>query len=326
MKPIDRAQALYIPVTAIKVFDMEDIVKKYGLDDPVYIQYWHWMVGKEDPDTGKIEGGVLHGYLGWSQVGRSSVAEMIARRAPATAELILWSIVPMIGLSVWFGVKSAENHNKFVDHFLRISAIVGWSIPAFVLGFFLLSYFSSDLQWFPPGRLTIEIKEFVQSDEFINYTNMYTIDALLNWRLDIFWDALRHLVLPVVTLSVTGWAFLLRVTRFSMLETLGQDYITVARSKGLPEETIIRKHALPNALIPVITMGGLILVGLINGVVITEIIFFFPGLGSFLAEAAIALDLVSVAGVTLFSSVILVVGNLMVDVLYVVVDPRIRLN
>jgi peptide/nickel transport system permease protein len=187
-------------------------------------------------------------------------------------------------------------------------------------------YFSSQLHWFAPGRLTLEIREIVQSDQFINYTNMITIDSILNLRFDIFLDALKHLVLPCVTLSVSSWAFLLRVTRFSMLETLHQEYITFARSKGLSEEDIVRKHALPNALLPVITVGGLILVGLFNGVVITETVFNYPGLGSFLAKAAVSLDLVSVAGVALFSSIILVVGNLVVDVLYVVVDPRIRLD
>jgi peptide/nickel transport system permease protein len=155
---------------------------------------------------------------------------------------------------------------------------------------------------------------------------MNTIDAILNFRFDVFDDALSHLVLPVITLSVANWAFLLRITRFSMLETLQQEFLTFARSKGLSEDMVIRKHALPNTLIPVITVGGLTLVGIINSVVITETIFNFPGLGSFLAEAAASLDLVSVAGVTIFSSLILVFGNLIVDVLYVVVDPRIRLD
>lgn len=326
MKPIDRAQALYVPATAYKPRDIAGLMNKFGLDEPMHVQYWNWMVGKEDPDTGEIRGGVLRGNLGWSQVGRSTVAEVISRRLPATAELILWSIIPIIGFGVWLGVKAAENKNKIVDHILRIAAISGWSIPAFVIGFVLLLYFSSQLHWFAPGRLTIEVREIVQSEEFINYTNMHSIDALLNWRMDVFVDAVKHLVLPILTLSLTSWAFLLRVTRASTLETLGKEYITTARSKGLPEKTIIRKHALPNALIPVITVGGLMLVGLFNGVVITETVFNYPGVGSFLAEAAISLDLVSVAGVTLFSSVILILGNLIVDVLYVVVDPRIRLN
>lgn len=326
MKPLDRAQALFPADISNKATDYGVLAIKYGLDDPVHIQYWNWMVGKEDPDTGEISGGVLRGNLGWSQIGRSPVAEVIAHRGPATAELILWSVMPIIGLSIWMGVKAAVNYNKFIDYVLRISAITGWSIPSFVFGFLLILYFSSELHWFSPGRLTMDIRVIVESDEFINYTKMHTLDALLNWRFDIFLDALNHLVLPVITLSATSWAFLFQVTRFSMLDTLNQEYVMTARSKGLPNKTVVQTHAVPNALIPVITVGGLVLVGLFNSVVITEVVFNLPGLGSFLAKSANALDLISVAGVTLFSSVILIVGNLIVDVLYSVVDPRIRLN
>jgi peptide/nickel transport system permease protein len=328
MNPMDRAKALFqvVPSDFNRPRDYEGLIQKFGLDDPVHIQYWNWMVGTYDTYTGEIKGGILRGNLGWSQIGRSPVAEVIVKRLPATTELVLWSILPMIGVGVWMGIRAALNHNKFVDQLLRISAITGWSIPAFVFGLFVMYYFSSKLHIFPPGRLSLEFSDLVISDEFINYTNMNTIDAILNLRFDLFFNALSHLVLPIFTLTIANWAFLLRVTRFSMLETLQQEYLTFARSKGIPEPLIVRRHALPNALIPVITVGGLILVGLINGVVVTETIFNYPGLGSFLAEAAISLDLVSVAGVTMFSSLILVFGNLIVDVLYVVVDPRIRLD
>jgi peptide/nickel transport system permease protein len=150
------------------------------------------------------------------------------------------------------------------------------------------------------------------------------LDGILNLRFDIFIDAVEHLVLPVLTLSVVSWAFLLRVTRSSMLDTLRQDYMTTARAKGLPERKVVWRHAVPNALIPVITVGGLTLIGLFNGVVITETIFNIKGIGSFMAEAAVSLDVVSVLGMTLFSSFLLVFGNLVVDVLYGIVDPRIR--
>ena len=186
--------------------------------------------------------------------------------------------------------------------------------------------FYARLGWFPPERLSQWASRIVTSPEFTRYTQMNTVDALLNLRFDIFLDSLRHLVLPVVTLSVISWAFLLRVTRSSMLDTLRQDYMTTARSKGLAERNVIRRHAVPNALIPVITVGGLTLIGLFNGVVITETVFNWPGMGKFLAEAALSLDVVSVLGITLFSSFILVFGNLVVDVLYGVVDPRIRLE
>jgi peptide/nickel transport system permease protein len=133
-------------------------------------------------------------------------------------------------------------------------------------------------------------------------------------------------VLPVLTLAYLGWARMLRVTRSSMLDTLRQDYMTTARSKGLAERIVVRKHAVPNALIPVITIGGLTMIGLFNGVVITETVFNYPGMGSFMAQAALSLDIVSVLGITLVSSFILVGGNLVVDVLYGLIDPRIRLE
>jgi peptide/nickel transport system permease protein len=166
--------------------------------------------------------------------------------------------------------------------------------------------------------------QVIQSASFIQYTHMHTIDALLNLRLDIFFDALRHLFLPILTLAYLNWAYLMRLTRSSMLDILRKDYITTARAKGLHEDRIIKKHALPNALIPVVTVGALMVIGLLNGVVITETIFNFPGMGSFLAVSALSLDVVSVLGVTMLGCFILVLGNLIVDILYGVIDPRIR--
>jgi peptide/nickel transport system permease protein len=325
LTPYERA-ALYVTDIPKRQGAIEGIIEKYGLDDPIPVQYYYWMVGRKDEDTGEIKGGILRGDLGWSKVGKSSVVDVIRRRLPATAELALWAAVPLIGLAVWMGVVAAVNHNKLPDQILRVFAITGWSIPTFVFGLVVLMIFYARLGWFPPERLSEWALRVVMSPEFNRYTNMNTVDALLNLRFDIFVDALRHLVLPVLTLSVISWAFLLRVTRSSMLDTLRQDYMTTARSKGLAERRVIRRHAVPNALIPVITVGGLTLIGLFNGVVITETVFNWPGMGSFMAEAALSLDVISVLGITLFSSFILVFGNLVVDVLYGVVDPRIRLE
>jgi peptide/nickel transport system permease protein len=325
LTPYERA-SLYVTDIPKRQGAIEGIIEKYGLDDPIPVQYYYWMVGRKDEDTGEIKGGVLRGDLGWSKVGKSSVAEVIARRLPATAELALWAAVPLIGLSVWMGIMAAVNHNKLPDQILRVTAITGWSIPTFVFGLLVLMIFYARLGWFPPERLSEWALRVVTSPEFTRYTNMNTVDAILNLRFDIFLDSLRHLVLPVLTLSVISWAFLLRVTRSSMLDTLRQDYMTTARAKGLAERKVVRRHAVPNALIPVITVGGLTLIGLFNGVVITETVFNWPGMGSFMAESALSLDVVSVLGITLFSSFILVFGNLVVDVLYGIVDPRIRLE
>jgi peptide/nickel transport system permease protein len=324
LTPYDRV-ALYVRDIPRRPGAIDELVVRYGLNDPIPVQYWRWMVGRKDAETGEVEGGVLRGDLGWSHVGRSSVAGAIAHRLPATAELALWAAVPLIGASIWMGVQAATHHNKLVDQMLRVLATAGWSIPTFLFGLLVLMIFYARLGWFPPERLSAWAMRAVQSDAFMRYTEMNTLDAVLNLRFDVLLDALRHLILPVVTLSVLNWAFLLRVTRTSMLDTLREDYMTTARAKGLQEQQVIRRHAVPNALIPVITVGGLTLINLFNGVVITETVFGYPGMGSFLAEAALALDVVSVLGVTLFSSFVLIFGNLVVDVLYAVVDPRIRL-
>jgi len=149
---------------------------------------------------------------------------------------------------------------------------------------------------------------------------------LLNLRLDIFWDALRHMILPVITLAYLWWALQMRVTRSSMLETMRQDYITTARSKGISERKVVNKHALPNALMPVVTLGGATVIGLLGGVVIVETVFNYPGIGSAYAAAAVQLDVITVLAFTLMNSFIMVVAYVIVDVLYAYIDPRVRLD
>jgi len=325
LTPYERA-SLYVKDIPKRQGAMEGIIKKYGLDDPIYKQYYFWMIGRTDAITGEIKGGILRGDLGWSKVGKSPVIDVIGRRLPATAELAIWASIPMIGIGIWLGVLSAVHHNKLPDQIMRVFSIVGWSIPTFVFGLLVLMLFYAKLGWFPPERLSGWASQVVQSDEFVRYTQMNTVDSLLNLRLDIFFDSLRHLVLPVITLAYLNWAYMLRITRSSMLDTLNQDYMTTARSKGLSESVVVRKHAVPNALIPVVTVAALMMISLLNGVVITETIFNYPGMGSFLAESALSLDVISVLGVTMVSSFILVFGNLVADVLYGVIDPRIRLQ
>ncbi len=325
LTPYERA-ALYVADIPKQIGALDEIIVKYGLDDPAPVQYWYWLVGKKDPDTNEIKGGVLRGDLGWSKTGKSNVSEVIGRRLPATVELALWAGIPMIFIGVWLGVLSAIHHNRFIDQVLRVFSIVGYSIPVFVFGLVVLMVFYARLGWFPPGRISDWASQIIQSSSYVSYTRMYTVDALLNGRFDVFLDAVKHLILPAFTLAYLNWAYLLRVTRSSMLEVLRQDYMTTARAKGLTEPIVRNRHAVRNALIPVVTIGALTLIGLLNGVVITETIFDFPGMGSFLSEAALSLDVISVLGFTLFASFILVAGNLVVDMLYGVIDPRIRLD
>ncbi len=327
LTPYERA-ALYVTDIPKRQGAIDEIVKKYGLDDPLWEQYWHWMVvGRKDPDTGIVKGGILRGDLGWSKTGKSSVTDVIGRRLPATVELAVWAAIPMIGIGIWLGVLSAVHHNKLLDQIMRVISIIGYSLPSFVFGLLLLMIFYAKLGWFAPERLSDWSSRIVQdAEQFTRYTQINTLDSLLNLRFDIFIDAVKHLIMPVTSLAYLNWAYMLRVTRSSMLDTLRQDYMTTARAKGLAEGIVIRRHALPNALIPVVTVGALIMIGLFNGVVITETVFNYPGMGRFLAESAMTLDIISVLGITLFSSVVLVFGNLIVDVLYGAIDPRIRLQ
>jgi peptide/nickel transport system permease protein len=308
----------------------EALIKQYGLRDPIYVQYANWLFGREvtDPVTGEktVSGGILRGDFGWSRSGSDSISNIISRRFPATLEMALWAIIPIVGVGIWMGVLAAVNHNKLIDQILRVFAIIGTSVPVFVFGLVALMILYAKLQWFPPGRISDWASIIVNGDSFIRYTSMNTFDALLNGRLDIFFDALRHLVLPILTLAYIQWALLLKVTRSSMLEALRQDYVTTARAKGLKERVVINKHARPNAMIPVVTVSGFTIVGLLNGVVITETIYTYPGIGSVAAQAAVQLDVLTVLGFTLFNGIILLTANLVVDVLYAIVDPRVRLS
>jgi peptide/nickel transport system permease protein len=155
---------------------------------------------------------------------------------------------------------------------------------------------------------------------------LLSIDALLNLRFDVFWDALRHMIMPVITLSYISWATFVRVTRSSMLETLRMDYVTTARAKGLRENVVINQHARPNAMLPVVTMMGSSIVGLLGGVVITETVFNYPGIGKAAADAAAQLDVVTILGLAIFTGMILILSNLVVDILYAFIDPRVRLS
>jgi peptide/nickel transport system permease protein len=326
LSPEERS-ALYVRDIPKNEATMAGVIKRYGLDDPLLVQYWHWLVGRKDTQTGEIVGGILRGDLGYSRSQSQPVNDLLLRRFPATVELALYTILPVIVIGVWLGIVAAVNHNKFIDQAARVFAILGHSLPSFVVGLLVLMIFYARLQWFPPGRLSDWANAIVINPEtFRTFTRLITIDALLNGRVDIFLDALRHLVLPVTTLSTISWAVYVRVTRSSMLETLRQEYVVTARAKGLKENTVIHGHARPNALIPVVTLAGGTIAGLLSGAVFTETIFNYPGIGQAAGQAAITLDVVAVLSFTLLSGLILLAANLLVDVLYGFVDPRVRLS
>ncbi|MBW6474197.1 MAG: ABC transporter permease [Anaerolineaceae bacterium] len=326
--PVERS-ALYVVDFPKNEKQIDAVIKRYGLDDPFFVQYWRWLVGVQRPDTqGNIvrDGGILYGDFGYSRTASQEVIDIIKNRFPNTLDLALWTIFPMLSVGIWMGVKAAVNQNKFFDQAARIYSIIGTSFPTFVFGLLLLMLLYANNQWFLPGKMSDWVSILIYSGEFKQYTHLLSIDALLNLRLDIFWDALRHMIMPIITLSYISWATFVRVTRSSMLETLRMDYVITARSKGLKEADVINKHARPNAMLPVVTMMGGSIVGLLGGVVITETVFNYPGIGKAAADAAAQLDVVTILGLAIFTGLILIISNLVVDILYAFIDPRVRLS
>jgi ABC-type dipeptide/oligopeptide/nickel transport system permease component len=312
LDPAERA-SLYLTQPPKTQAALDQLITKYGLNQPLPIQYWNWL------DR------TLHGDLGYSKTAQQPVMSAIASFFPATLELSVWSFIPIIVIGIWLGMLAATHQDKLIDQVTRIFSIIGYSFPTFVFGLLVLMIFYATLQWFPPGRLSQWASAVVDLPSYHQFTGMNTVDSLLNGRADLFFDALRHLFLPALTLCYIQWALILRVTRSSMLDVIRQDYVTVARAKGLRERDVINKHARPNAMIPVATIGGLLLFQLMNGVIITETVFNYRGMGFWIAQSALQLDVISVLGVTLFEGAILVLANLVVDVMYAYLDPRIRL-
>jgi len=325
LSPVERS-ALYVRDFPKNEKAIEGIIKRYGLDKPFYEQYWRWLVGVVDPMTHERSGGIVFGDLGYSRTSSQPVSELIKNRFPNTLDLTIWTIAPMILVGIWLGVQSAIHHNGFIDQAARMFSIIGTSFPTFVFGLMVLMLFYANLHWLSPGRLSDDLMRQVSLSSFHRYTSLITFDAILNGRFDIFLDAIKHMILPILTLSYINWATFLRVTRSSMLETLRMEYVTTARAKGLAERDVIYKHAQPNAMIPVVTLAGFSIVGLLAGVTITETVFNYPGIGSAAARAAVSLDVVTVLGFAIFVGFILIVANLVVDILYAVVDPRVRLS
>lgn len=293
---------------------VDQIIAKYGLKDPMYLQYGRWL--KQ----------VAQGDLGYSETAKMPVAAAIRVFFPATLELSVLAFIPILVIGVYFGTLSAVYKDKWLDQLTRFVAITGYSLPSFVLGLLLLMIFYGKLHVFPPGRYSLDTDLLVHADSFRHITGILSFDCLLNGQFAAYLDVTKHLILPAATLVYIDLALLLRITRSSMLEELGKDYIRTARAKGLPGPVIVKKHALKNALIPVVTLSSLIFITLLGGVVITETVFDFPGIGRWGVVAAQQLDIPGVLGSTLLAAGLFVVANLVSDILYAVVDPRIRVG
>ncbi len=281
--------------------------RAYGLDRPVAVQYVVYM------------GRLLQGDLGVSIRTRRPVAEDLREFLPATVELgtVAWVVALLLGLPA--GILSAIYKDRLFDHLSRIAALIGASMPVFWLGLLLLGSLYFRLRWFPgPGRLDITISPPTAR------TGLLLIDTLLAGDGTAFGNALRHLMLPGLTLGLFSTAVVARMTRSAMLEVLYQDYVRTARAKGLPGRRVILWHALRNAMIPTLTIIGIAFGNLLSGAVLTETIFAWPGLGRYATTSAVSLDFPAVVGVTLVAAVIYTLVNLLVDLLYARLDPRVR--
>jgi len=279
---------------------------RWGLDLPLWDRYWIFLTG------------LLHGDLGVSISSQRPVLEDIAQYAPATVELssVAFLLSLLVGLPL--GIVAAMRRDSWIDHAARSISLVGVSAPTFWLAFIMLAVFYGWLGWAPgPGQIS--------ADQFPPpvVTGFMLIDAPLAGQWGTFWDVVHHLILPAIVLAAATLGLITRTTRAAMLEALSQDYIRVARAKGLLRRAIMLGHALPNAMLPVVTLGGLAYAQLLTGTVLTETIFSWPGLGRYTFQSAVTLDFPAIMGITTVVAVVYVIINLLVDISYALLDPRV---
>ncbi|MDM8517354.1 ABC transporter permease [Desulfobacterales bacterium HSG16] len=295
--------------------DIPNLIQKYGLDDPFYVQYVRWI--KE----------ISSGNFGWSLVAARPVWDAFWQYFPVTLELNLFVSPLIVIIGIWLGTYSGIRKDTWFDHLARIFAIIGWSLPTFLFALILLMVFYGYFNALGPGILSDNIHMYVVNnpETFIRYTGMYTIDGLLNGQLEVTFDALKHLVLPVITQVIVVVALLMRIMRSGMIEEMSKDYIMTARAKGADRRTIYIGHARKNALIPVITVAGQLVAFSMEGSIAVEVVFNRQGIGWWLAESAIQLDMPVLMCICLFMGLVFVMTNLIIDILYATIDPRIRL-
>lgn len=297
----------YLGERATDEEQVEEIRERWGLNKPLPEQYMIWV------------GSMIRWDLGNSRRGNVPIDNEISNRFPATIELAVSALFIATLLGVPIGILSAINRNSLLDTGSMMFALFGVSIPIFVLGLLLMYIFGVELAILP----------FIDRLDYSDYsiekiTGLHVVDALITGNWGALGNAIEHLILPAVTLMTIPLAVIARITRSAMLEVLNQDYIRTARAKGLAENKVIIQHALRNALLPVVTIIGLQLGGLLSGAVLTETIFSWPGIGKWLFDSIQARDYPIIQSVTLLIAVIYVAVNLLVDLLYIFIDPRIR--
>ena len=304
--PGDPATILLETTGGLNPEAVEKFRERWGFDKPPYMQYLTFM------------GNLLRGDFGESFVTRREIRDELGAFLPATAELSIVAFIMAIAMAIPAGILAAVKRNGPADHIVRVVSLFGASVPIFWFAIILLLVLFYYLGWVPSSQrigITLDIPQTV--------TGFYTIDTLIAGDFRGFLSSLHHLALPAFVLAFSVVGLLARVTRTSMLEVLGEDYIRTARAKGLHNRIVLYRHALRNALIPTVTILGLLVGGLLSGAVLTETIFAWPGLGRFAVQSIFFLDRAAVTSVALIIGVAYSTANLVVDVIIAILDPRI---
>jgi peptide/nickel transport system permease protein len=288
---------------------VETIRKEYGFDKPLPAQFLIYA------------GGVLRGDFGNSIFSGREVIDDLIRYFPATFELVVFSILFAILLGVPLGILSAVNQNSWIDHTIRIFSVSGVGVPMFWLGLMLQLYFALQLGWFPLGG-QLEL----MTDPPVPITHLLVFDSLLRLQFDVTLEALHHLVLPALALCFPALASIARVNRAEMLETLNEDYITNAKAQGISNFRIIGIYALRNAMLPTLAMIGLRFGWMLGGTVLVESVFDWPGVGLYAVQTAVSSDFEPIMAVTLLLGFCFMLANFIIDILYSLLDPRLRGN
>ena len=285
---------------------VEQIEEELGLDDPLPLQYGAYL------------GNLLEGDLGSSVSTRRPVSEELKQRFPATFELTMMAMLFAVIVGIPLGYIAAKRYQGVLDNASLVASLIGISFPVFFLALLLKYVFAVKLGWLPSvGRIDVTI-------QLDHPTNFYLLDAIIAGDWEAFVDVLKHLILPAIALGTIPLAIIARITRASVLDVLGEDYVRTAKAKGLDPRVVDRRHVLKNAMLPVVTVIGLQIGLLLTGAVLTETVFAFPGLGSWILNAIRFRDYAVIQGGILFFAFIFIIVNLLVDVSYAFLNPRIR--